>query len=337
MSETESKLAGEALKGPIGSAAGITNHPDIEFTARKLEELVDSEIDFATLGSWTVGNTNAGNAYRKTEAEWVYDGGDEYIDIEAGEGYNAKSLPNAGTDIGMDRLGDLLDIAKSGNTELALSFSPHSGDPVEELKEIIPLASRALDEGILYVEINLSCPNLEGHPPFYLDSQRVNAFYEYLNSQPLLLNKRDRPGLYLKYGPLNSDQLGNVAYPAKTRSVGGVVTSNTFGGQAPLDEHENNVIKVNDGRAGKSGPALKDAGREQLDFWVGSLAEAGTSSEVISVLGVDSGEEVNRRLSLGAAVVQLGSVLHWPELIGCDSAGDAVRQIKSELADSTTE
>lgn len=331
MSETEFKLAGQELDGPIGSAAGITNHPDIEFTARKLEELVDSGIDFATLGSWTVGDTNTGNAYRKTEAAWVYDGGDEYIDIEKGKGYNAKSLPNAGTDIGMDRLGDLLDIAKSGNTELALSFSPHSGDPVEELKEIIPLASRALKEGVLCIEVNLGCPNLKDRPPFYLDTQGVNAFYEYLNSQPLLLNKHGRPGLYPKVGPLKSDQIGNIAYLVQARSIGGIVTSNTFGGEVPLDEHGGNVITVNNGRAGMSGPALKDSGREQLSLWVGSLAEAGTSSEVIGVLGVDSGEEVNRRLSLGAAAVQLGSILHWPELIGCDGAGGAVRQIKSEM------
>ena len=338
MAQNEFSLAGAELDWPIGSAAGLTNHPDIEIVANRFENIVKSGVSFAVLGGWTLGEVRSGSGYIKTDTGWDYIGGDEHYDIELGAGWNAKSLPGPGTDTGLDRLDDLVDIANSRNVEVGLNLSPHSGNPVEELKELLEVGRKALNKGVLFVEINLSCPNIPDRPPFYQDLDGVLEYYAYKDTIPPLVNKHGRLGSYEKFGPFEGDFIDVKYFPHDSNS-GGLVTSNTLGNQEPKLANGEPAIKVNNGKAGMSGPALKELGFEQTRLWVKArerLAWIGgaASREIISVLGVSTGQEVKRRLVAEASAVELGSVLYWPELVGCESPAEVVEQIKQEILEA---
>jgi dihydroorotate dehydrogenase len=194
------------------------------------------------------------------------------------------------------------------------------------------------------VEFNLSCPNIPGRPPFYKDFDAVTSFLQRVcERKSALLNKNGHPGIYPKFGPMEQTpgeiELRRVIWQGTTRSYrdfGGVVTSNTQGNQHPKTNDGSDAIKVNGGKAGASGPAYREEGWRQLALWQGeaNTQRLGNTGQLISVLGIDSGKEVNRRLRLGASACQLGSVLYWPQLVGRDSAGAVIETIKSEFADS---
>jgi dihydroorotate dehydrogenase len=312
------ELAGAELDWPIGSAAGMTNHPDIEVVANRLDNLTRAGFSFVLAGSWTLGEASGGNGYIRTATGWEYIGGDEYVDPIAKAGYNAKRLPGPGTDIGISRLPDLVDVAHSRDVELALSLSPHSGSPLEELKEIYHVARTALSQNVLYVEVNLSCPNVPGRPPFYLDKEGIDAYYTFLDEQPILRNHYGLPGLWHKFGPMSERP--------KAPPSGGVVTSNTLANQEPKLPNGEPAITVNEGRAGMSGPALKELGRAQLALW------ASRGNQRVSALGIDSGHEVRYRIDHGADAVQIGSLIYWPEeLANADTPAEVVDTMKREF------
>jgi dihydroorotate dehydrogenase (fumarate) len=193
------------------------------------------------------------------------------------------------------------------------------------MPEILEHSRRALREGVLYVEINLSCPNVPGRPPFYQDADGLEHFYDMVASGPALLNYHGRPGLYPKYGPRTE---GEYVFQERDKSLGGLVTSNTLGNQEPKDAEGNPAIHVNGGRAGMSGPALNWLGEEQLAL---ALDHEPSSHEIVSALGVSTGADVYRRHDeMGAKLVQLGSVLYWPEQVGCETPAEVVQQIKEE-------
>ncbi len=327
------ELAGAELPWPIGSAAGMTNHPDIEAVAARFAGLTEAGLGFVVLGSWKLGEASGGNGYIKNDTGWEHVGGDEYVDIETGAGFNAKGLPGPGTDTGIDRLPDLIDLGHSQGVEVALSLSPHTSEPLEELREILEVGRKALAAGVLYVEVNLSCPNVPGRPPFYQDIDAVGQFYEMVRSGAPLPNRHGQPGIYPKYGPgLTLAQMrATMQMTIGSQSIGGRVTSNTLGNQQPmLPDGVTPAIQVNNGKAGESGPALTWLGREELLHAreTQQIMPGASTEQLVSVLGVTTGREVKRRLDLGASAVQLGSVLYWPELISCETQAETVEQIK---------
>jgi dihydroorotate dehydrogenase len=325
VSEHGFEFAGAQLEWPIGSAAGMTNHPTIEGVAARFDTLTASGLSVVTIGSWKLGGETGGNGYAQTDAGWEHVNVDEYLDLQNGAGYNAKGLPGPGADNGMPALPDLLVLARSRGVEMGLSFSPHTSDPLSEMPEILEHSRRALREGVLYVEINLSCPNVPGRPPFYQDADGLEHFYDMVASGPALLNYHGRPGLYPKYGPRTE---GEYVFQERDKSLGGLVTSNTLGNQEPKDAEGNPAIHVNGGRAGMSGPALNWLGEEQLAL---ALDHEPSSHEIVSALGVSTGADVYRRHDeMGAKLVQLGSVLYWPEQVGCETPAEVVQQIKEE-------
>ncbi len=337
------RLAGAELSWPIGSAAGMTNHPDIEVVAQRAEEYLGYGLGFVTLGSFKLGEASGGNAHTEMlDGKWVHTGGDEYVDTSTGYGYNSKGLPGPGLDAVIERIDDFVDLARIKDTEITLSVSPHTSNPLEEVEELLQAVEIALKAGVLLVEFNLSCPNIPGRPPFYQDSESVTKFYQsVINAKSKFLNKNGHSGIYPKFGPMNQTPEENFLREviwhgtlAQYGTFGGVITSNTVGGAEPKDINGDPAIQVNGGKAGASGPALKEEGYRELSLWEGvrrtcKLYE--NVGEIVSVLGVASGEEVYRRLRLGAASCQLGSVLYWPEFVGEETTGAVVEKIKQQF------
>lgn len=347
MSEIPSfSLAGTELNWPIGSAAGMTNHPDIDIVARRFEEYCGYGLGFVTLGSMKLGQASGGNAHiNLPNGKWVHSGGDEAVDVDSGYGYNSKGLPGPGLDAVIDRIGDFVDLAKTKDTEITLSVSPNTNIPLEEIDELLRDAEIALDQGVLLVEFNLSCPNIPGKPAFYKDVEAVNSFYsKVIQYKSKFLNKHGHPAIYPKFGPMEQTpdefQLRSSIWQGTTvkyGTFGGIISSNTVGGQQPRSLDGELLIQVNEGKAGASGPALKEEGWRQQALWEGisrTFRSFENTGEIVSVLGIDSGQEVFRRLRLGAASCQLASVLYWPELVGEETAGAVVEKIKKQFVDS---
>jgi dihydroorotate dehydrogenase len=228
----------------------------------------------------------------------------------------------------MRALPDLLDLAWSRGVEMGLSLSPHTANPLSELPEMLEHSQRALAAGVLYVEINLSCPNVPNRPAFYLDAEGLVHFYDMVANQPAMLNRHGNPGLYPKYGPRTEN---DYLFLPQNQSFGGQVTSNTRGNQEPVDDEGKPAIKVNNGRAGMSGPALNELGQAQLEM---TARHESSSHEIVSALGASSGVDVKRRLDAGARLVQLGTVLYWPQFVGCETQSEVVEQIKQEYVDA---
>src|SRR5690606_25703345 len=123
--------AGAELSWPIGIAAGMTNHPDIEVVAPRFEDYLSTGVGEVVLGRWKLGEASGGNAHVQTaDGKWDHLGGDEHVDTDAGISYNAKGLPGPGIDAGLERLPDLIELARSKGTEVSLSVSPHTQKPL---------------------------------------------------------------------------------------------------------------------------------------------------------------------------------------------------------------
>jgi len=335
-------LAGTELSWPIGSAAGMTNHPDIEVVARRFENIVALGLGEAVLGSVKLGPASGGNAHvQQPDGTWEHLGGDEYADAENGIGHNAKGLPGPGVNAVIERIDDFVGLARAKNVEISLSVSPHSQKPLEEIPELLEAGRKALLAGVLRVEFNLSCPNIPDRPPFFVDRDAVREFIMMVSDRKhLLLNRFGHPGIYAKFGPMgqaiDEAQLrGEYSLGMRKGIFGGVVTSNTVPGQGVILGSGENAIQVNGGKAGRSGPHFDEIGRDQLEKWLFSQVVT-HKGEVVSVLGVSSGLEVARRMLLGADLCQLGSVIYWPELVGEESAGTVVEKIKREFVNAVS-
>lgn len=334
-------LAGSEVSWPIGTAAGMTNHPDIRVVKKRFEDLVGLGVGEVVLGSWVLGAARGGNAYTQLPSgSWDYAGGDEYADVPASIGHNAKGLPGPGTDTGLDHLADFVEIGKARDTRVSLSLSPHSQEPLKEIPDLLEVARRALLGGVLRVEFNLSCPNIPDRPPFYLDFESMNRFIEIVRPwSHRLQNTHMHAGLYPKFGPmgntpseiaLRNSMLGAV----REKIFGGIVTSNTVLGMGKMKTDGSPVVTVNGGKAGQSGPYFKDVGMTQLSKWVGQ-SNPNQKSEIVSVLGIDSGKEVSRRLAFGATFCQLGSAIYWPELVQAEQPKNMISTIKEDLLSSS--
>ena len=336
------ELAGARLDWPIGSAAGMTNHPDIEVVKRRVEELASIGLPEVVVGSWKLGEPHGGNAHvQQADGSWTHEGGDEYSDVENGIGHNAKGLPGPGTRIGMYHLSSIVNIGRRADTEISLSLSPHTTEPLSEMPELLDHAERAFEVGVLRVELNLSCPNLPERPPFYLDSESVLEFVQQVvANSDRFRNRYGEPGLYPKFGPMggspeNADLRRTLWEAGRYGNFGGFVTSNTVMGDGHIREDGTNAITVNNGKAGRSGPFYRDVGHEQSRRWLHDRVGE-YDGALVSALGITDGHEVHRRITEGAALCQLGSALYWPQFADRESAKDVVSKIKSEFIEAST-
>lgn len=337
------ELAGAELTWPFGTAAGMSNHPDIEVVARNFQGLVALGVGEAVLGSVKLGEVSGGNAHvQQLDGSWLHVGGDEAVEVEKGVGHNSKGLPGPGVDPVIARINDFIDLGRSKDTEVSLSVSPHTKNPLKEVPELLEAARKALLAGVLRVEFNLSCPNIPDRPAFYLDNEAVYDFTEMVAmKQDVLRNRFGHPGIYPKFGPMGRtfDEYrlrNNTLLTASQGVFGGIVTSNTIPGSGVLNKNGENEITVNNGKAGQSGPFFEEYGRNQLAKWQFGTLLPSHHVERVSALGVSNGLEILRRLGEGATFCQLASVVYWPELVGKESAGDVVDMIKGQIVDTVS-
>lgn len=343
----EFMVAGASLDWPMGTGAGLTNHPDMEVVARNIEYYCGLGLPEVVAGGYKLGDAHGGNGYVKLPSGlWEYIGGDEYPDEVNRAGYNAKGLPGPGLSAVVERASDLLEIANNKAVELSVNISPHTPEPLSEMDDLFDTAEKLLKAGFLRVEFNLSCPNIPDRPPFYLDTESVNRFVEIAGKwRDRTRNKNNLPGIYPKFGPmgtsLDEQELRKFIWQSsRYGTFGGVVTSNTLGGQEPKLDSGEPAILANGGKAGKSGPAMRDEGMRQLSLWL-TARDSSVDGELVSSLGVLSGENILNRLAtrngkVGAAFCQLTSVLYWPGLVEHQDAQGVVNEFKNDIVAQTS-
>jgi dihydroorotate dehydrogenase len=307
-------LAGIAVTSPIVSAAGVMNGTDIEDIKSRFNRALDTELGVITLGSYTI-PPRGGN-----EAEFgppVY-----FYDAKAGKAYNSMGLANIGKDKALKLLPEFLKKAHDRNKVVIHSVSPsiekEYGTSVEQAMKLV---GEFLEAGADLVEVNLSCPNVVSKgggrkPMMGLD---IISLMEFFNRIAKEFNSIKKIGFKMPPYLTSADQrlIPKIARMIQELDIGGFITvSNTIPNQIPRNKMRQPILSVPEGKAGMSGPATKNVGREQLKLWAKALKG---KRDIISLLGVDSAAEVEWRLNNGArasgGVTFLRETSNWPKTV----------------------
>jgi orotidine-5'-phosphate decarboxylase len=287
-------LANHELVSPVVAAAGFQNGTDPTVIIEKFNDLLKTNVGAITLGSFTI-PPNDGNEPKYGPPVYYYDASD-------GKTYNSMGLAN----IGMEAAVKLADYAVPEAHRLGkiviINGSPLGSDDYgSSVEQALTLAKNLLKTKADLIELNLSCPNIVtsggGRKPIM--GYDLNSVIELLAG---LSKIKEVKRIGLKMPPYISAEekklVPKLAKLIKRYRIGFITVSNTIPNQIAKNYYGEPVLSVPGGAGGLSGPATKKAGREQLKLWRRYL---GNSTDIISLLGVDSLDEVNTRLKMGAA------------------------------------
>ncbi|HET7060163.1 MAG TPA: hypothetical protein VFH99_02500 [Candidatus Saccharimonadales bacterium] len=214
--------------------------------------------------------------------------------------YNAVGLRNPGREAASEYLPRAIQKLHSvGQMALISVTSLAQEDP----QEVLPrLAEWALDMGADGVELDGSCPN---HGALLCED--IVATHEI--TAAVRERVGDQPYISIKFASLPDYTIEQ--YKQDTRlPVDAITLINAIRQQSPLNPQTGSKrIEVNDGYAGKSGPAIADKARNNLMSWSFNLSGDlpslwGPGYQLWSVGGVDNGQEIfNRVHDMGAYMV----------------------------------
>jgi dihydroorotate dehydrogenase len=302
-------LVGRKLRTPVVAAAGFQNGVDKSLIVDKFNQLLKTKIGAITLGSFTV-PANEGNEIKFGAPVYYYDEKNQLT-------YNSIGLANIGIDQGLLLIGELAPHAKEKEILLIANGSPLANPELgSSVEQAMLLAKKLLTSKADLIELNLSCPNVvteEGgrKPIMGYDLQSVSELVDELEK----LDGTERIGL--KMPPYISDEekslIPQLAEVLDKSHIGFLTIANTIPNQKPVDEQGTQKLSVPGGLAGMSGPATRDVGREQLQLWHAAVK----NKDIISLLGVDSYDEVELRLKMGAAAA--GGVTFFRESLPLSS------------------
>jgi dihydroorotate dehydrogenase len=286
-------LVGNEIESPLVNAAGSVNGVNPEAILREVDELAATGIGAVTIGSFTV-PPQAGNEARYGAP--VY-----YHDAVEGKTYNSMGLPNIGVVAAASLSPEIVNRVHDAGKVVVYSGSPtNSVEHGSAVDQAARLAYELLATDADLVEINVSCPNIVING----DSRKPIMGYDLVTMMELVERLHSEVGqtgrLGVKLPPyLSQDEKRLAPRLAKIIQAQNIfrfiVTPNTIPNQVPLGSNGESMLTVPGGRGGLSGPATKDIGRAQLTLW-----RENVDCEIISTLGVDSGQELHHRRQLGA-------------------------------------
>lgn len=171
----------------------------------------------------------------------------------------------------------------------------------------------------LFMEINLSCPNIAGKPPPAYSASRLLQYFSELNLYPPELLKQIQVGIktppytyQTQFDELISALLGSIT-PQSSCPISFITATNTLGSCLVLDSNLTAALKSSSGSGigGLAGSALHPLAlgnvatlRRMLD----SHADL-KHVEIIGVGGVDDKAGYERMRAVGAAAVGVGTAL----------------------------
>jgi dihydroorotate dehydrogenase (NAD+) catalytic subunit len=324
MANAEYAVAGVKLDSPLLNAAGSINGSNPESLLREVDLLAGTGIGAITLGSFTIPRQE-GNEARFGSPTY-------YHNSVEGKTYNSMGLPNIGLEEALALAPAVLSRSHDKGKPVIYSGSPtvsaESGSSVEQARKLV---YELLQTGVDLVELNVSCPNVVtdggGRKPIMgYDLESMAELVDVLASE---VGEGQRIGV--KLPPYVSDDekllIPDVAKILRARNVFSfLVTANTIPNQVARNKDGTPILTVPNGAGGMSGPATKDVGREQLQIW---HEQMGDRLDIVSALGVDSGQEVQVRRSLGAVAAE-GVTFLWES----DDWGAKVSNMLHQYADA---
>ena len=296
-------LAGHDLESPLLNAAGSINGTNRDSIIREVSELCETGIGGITVGSFTI-PAQMGNEAKYGSPVYHYD-------AKTGATHNSMGLPNIGLTAAAALSAEIITRAHGAGKIAVLSGSPtNAPEHGSSVDQAVRLAYELLATGADLVELNVSCPNVvtEGggrKPIMGYDAEAVAELVERLHTE---VGETGRLGI--KVPPYLSDE-ERLLIPQLADSIRGrevfrfLVASNTIPNQVARGDDGEPILSVPGGAGGMSGPATKEVGREQLRLWRPHL-----DLEIVSALGVDSGQELHHRRQLGAAAAS-GVTFLW--------------------------
>lgn len=234
---------------------------------------------------------------------------------------NRMGFNNDGAEQVAARLEALFERRGRPRIPLGINLGKSKLTPLEEAPEDYRRSMSLLWPFADYFVINVSSPNTPGLRQLQ-ERDKLEALLEVVQTYGL---QRAAPGkskpLLLKIAPdLTSEQVDELADLALARGLDGLIATNTTLSRVGLKTSLEQA-------GGLSGAPLKQRAREVLQQL---RARVGTRLPLVSVGGIDSGDEVLLRLRAGASLVQVytGFIYEGPALISrsCKTLREAVRQ-----------
>ena len=270
-------IGGIELSAPVMNAAC-----SVAKSVDDIKALLATNIGVITVGTITV-EPRDGNP----EPRWF-----------AGDGFalNSFGMPGGGVEYYRTYLPALVEEAHSRGKHLSLSIGGLS------VNEYVTLATAAEEIGVDFIELNLSCPNVQidgkqkpiaSFDPEYMVA--VIAAVEAVSTKPLLLK------LSPYSNPADLTRAAEVAMAGK--HVVAVVTSNTFANGYYSQDGEP-VVAVE--LAGVSGRSLLPISLGQVRQFRKLLPE---SIAIIGVGGIESVSDAEQYFAAGATAVQAATLI----------------------------
>ena len=186
------------------------------------------------------------------------------------------------------------------------------------------LSVAALGPYVDYLVINVSSPNTPG----LRDLQQLDALRPLIKGVQSAIAKLDQPvPLALKVAPdLADDDLHAIAGLAVETELDALIATNTTVARTGLSLNSESIDAI--GAGGLSGAPLKLRARRVTELLARRLKRR---VPLISVGGIDSGEEVYRRIRLGACAVQIySSIIYQGPLLAVRMARELDRSLQRD-------
>ena len=259
------EIAGLKLRNPVMNAAGI-----LGLTADLLKRVYEE-------GAGAVVTKSIGLKPRMGHPNPT-------VAIVEGGLINAMGLPNPGVEY---FLGELEKLRAGGIPVIASFFG-------ETLDEFVEVASRLSEAGVYALELNCSCPNVEGVGILGSDPGAVKRVTEAVKECV------DKP-LFVKLSPNVSD-VAEIARAAERGGADGVTAVNTLRAMALSIETRRPILSNVTG--GLSGPALKPVALRCV--W--EIYEA-VEIPIIGCGGITTWRDAVEYLLAGASALQVGTAI----------------------------
>ncbi len=206
---------------------------------------------------------------------------------------NAIGIQNPGVDAWLSDVGPQLPSLGVAVIGSAVGYT---------VAEYVEVATKMATSGVVAIEVNLSCPNLEGKGMFALDP---DATAEVMRSVRAVV------GLPLgaKLSP-NALDVGDIASAAAESGADWVTVANTVWGAAI--DIENRRPKISAGIGGYSGAAIKPIAIR----CVIEVRQANPNLPILGLGGVQNGEDVIEFMMAGASAVGIGTAHFGSPKIG---------------------
>ena len=219
---------------------------------------------------------------------------------------NAVGVPDAGPEKAKEEIGDFM---KDHKVPLIANIIAESVENFAKTAEaILPLKPD-------YLEVNISCPNVEDEfgKPFACSAPDAAAVTKAVKK----VSKKTP--IFIKLSP-NVDNIGNIAFACAAAGADGFTVINTVGPGMAIDLRSRMPILANK-VGGLSGPGIKPIA-------VKCIADVYTATDgklpIIGTGGVYTGEDAVELMLAGASLIGIGTAV-------ADRGLDAFKHIVDEL------